>query len=53
MKNFFSGPLSQKQGIGTGFIIKENGVILTNRHVVSDQDAEYSVGTTSPTAYKN
>lgn len=41
----FSGPISQKQGIGTGFIIKENGVILTNRHVVSDREAQYSVVT--------
>jgi len=50
--DFFSGPLSQKQGIGTGFIIKENGVILTNRHVVSDQDAEYSVVTADGTEYE-
>lgn len=49
--DFFSGPLSQKQGIGTGFIIRENGVILTNRHVVSDQDAEYSVVTADGTEY--
>ena len=50
--DFFSGPLSQKQGIGTGFIIRENGVILTNRHVVSDQDAEYSVVTADGTEYE-
>lgn len=38
-----SGPLSQKQGIGTGFIIDGNGIILTNRHVVSGSAADYSV----------
>lgn len=40
-----SGPLSQKQGIGTGFIIDGNGIILTNRHVVSGSAADYSVVT--------
>ena len=50
--DFFSGPLSQKQGIGTGFIIRENGVILTNRHVVSEQNAEYSVVTADGTEYE-
>lgn len=39
----YSGPISQKQGIGTGFVVKENGVILTNRHVVSDKSVKYKV----------
>jgi len=30
-------------GGGTGFVIAENGLILTNKHVVSDEQAEYSV----------
>lgn len=50
--DLFSGPLSQKQGIGTGFIIRENGVILTNRHVVSDLNAEYSVVMADGTEYQ-
>ncbi|MEK7511398.1 MAG: trypsin-like peptidase domain-containing protein [Patescibacteria group bacterium] len=30
-------------GGGTGFVIDESGLILTNKHVVSDEQAEYSV----------
>ncbi len=35
----------QQIGGGTGFVISSNGVILTNRHVVSDKDADYTVVT--------
>ncbi len=37
------GTEKQKVGAGTGFIIKQNGLILTNKHVVGDTAAEYTV----------
>lgn len=33
----------QKVGGGTGFVISSDGLILTNRHVVSDKTASYTV----------
>ncbi len=35
------GPISI--GGGTGFFISEDGLVVTNRHVISDPDAEYIV----------
>ncbi|MDO8564567.1 MAG: trypsin-like peptidase domain-containing protein [bacterium] len=37
------GSEQQKIGAGTGFLVKSNGYILTNRHVVSDAVATYTV----------
>jgi len=38
-----SGTEYQKVGAGTGFLIRSTGYILTNRHVVEDTSADYTV----------
>jgi serine protease Do len=37
------GTRPQQVGAGTGFLIRSDGYILTNRHVVDDEEAEYTV----------
>lgn len=37
------GTEKQKVGAGTGFLVSANGYIITNRHVVADDTASYTV----------
>ncbi len=51
------GQTYQQSGGGTGFIISSDGLIATNKHVVSDATAKYTVtlydGTTYPATIKS
>src|SRR3989344_3007876 len=41
----FSTPTTRNATIGTGFVVSEKGIIVTNKHVVSDSNIKYSVVT--------
>jgi len=45
------GTEEQEIGEGTGFIISEDGVVLTNKHIVLDDDAYYTILTLDGSEY--
>jgi serine protease Do len=51
IQDFFGRNFEQETGGGTGFILTSDGLIVTNRHVVADANASYSVLTSDGKTY--
>jgi len=47
-----SQPTEQTIGAGTGFVITEDGLIVTNKHVVLDEQAKYTIKTSDGKEYE-
>lgn len=48
----FFGNIFEQRGGGTGFIITNDGLIATNKHVVADEKARYTVITSDGKSYE-
>jgi serine protease Do len=46
------GTREQEVGGGTGFLVSRDGLVVTNRHVVSDTEANYAVFTSDGTRHE-
>lgn len=52
IQDFLGRSIEQEMGGGTGFVLTSDGLIVTNRHVVSDANAKYSVLTSDGKTYE-
>lgn len=51
IQDFFSGQVIQQKGGGTGFVLTSDGLIVTNKHVVENESATYTVITSDGKTY--